>query len=254
MVRDYKRTTAFKSGFSSIPWFINDLIYFYFLSPFLLIGIKTIKNSLIIFVFFIIARLGIELLIRNGASNIMDFNFHHGSGIRLMEFYLGMLMIPLFFKIKCFFDKILNETYLRYFFTIIQFIFPIVIYNIMLKYNKLGRCYFVLIFCICTFLISFDYGYLSNIFKKKICKEIMSCQMEMYLIHLQLNDIFSKILKYLWIKNAEIIFLVKLGFIFIIAYIYRKLFRDKLTKFMDKIVDLLKKIFIINLENGNDPK
>ena len=85
----------------------------------------------------------------------------------------------------------------------------------MLKYNHLRRCYFVLIFCICTFLISFDYGSLSNIIKKRICKEIMSCQMEMYLYQFELNDILSKIMKYHWIKNDELIFFGKLGFIFI---------------------------------------
>jgi peptidoglycan/LPS O-acetylase OafA/YrhL len=249
MVRDYKRNTALKSSFSKIPWFINVLLYLYFLSPFLLMGIKSIKNSLIIFIFFAIARLGVELLIVNGASNIMDFNFHHGCGIRLMEFYLGMLMIPLFFKIKSFLDKIKNEIYLRYFFTFIQLIFPIAIYYIMLKYNYLRRCHFVLIFCVCIFLISFDYGYLSNTIKKKICKEIMSCQMEMYLIHKELNNILSKIIKRFWIKNTELIFLEKLGCIFIIAYIYRKLFRDKISILMDKIVDLLKKIFIINFKD-----
>jgi peptidoglycan/LPS O-acetylase OafA/YrhL len=184
------------------------------------------------------------MIILNGAINFMDFNFHHGSAIRLMEFYMGMLMAPLYFKIKYIFDITQNKIYLKYFFTIIQLIFPVIIYYIMLKYNHLNRCYFVLIFCVCTFLISFDYGYLSNIIKKKIYKEIMSCQMEMYLTHFELNKILSKIMKYHWIKNAELIFFEKLGFIFIISYIYRKLFRDKLAKFMDKIVDVLKKIFI----------
>ena len=166
MIRDYKRNSECKSSFTSIPWFINVLLYLYFLSPFLLVGIKSLANSLIIFVLFAFTRLGTELLIRNGASNIMDFNFHHGTYIRLMEFYLGMLMTPLFFKIKYFFDKIQNEIYLKYIFTIIQLLFPIVIYYIMYKYNNyLYRCHFVLIFCACTFLISFDYGYLSNIIK-----------------------------------------------------------------------------------------
>lgn len=122
MARDYKRFPALKSCFSLIPWFINVLLYLYFLSPFLLVGIKSLKNSLIIFVFFAFARLGTELLIRNGSLNIMEINFHHGTNIRLMEFYLGMLMTPLFFKIKYFFDKIHNEIYLKYFFTFIQLI------------------------------------------------------------------------------------------------------------------------------------
>ena len=73
--------------------------------------------------------------------------------------------------------------------------------------------------------------------------------MEMYLIHKELNNILSKIIKRFWIKNTELIFLEKLGCIFIIAYIYRKLFRDKISILMDKIVDLLKKIFIINFKD-----
>ena len=68
--------------------------------------------------------------------------------------------------------------------------------------------------------------------------------MEMFLFHYDLNKLLLKILKYHWIINAELIFFGKLGFIFIFSYIYRKLFRDKLAQFMDKIVYLLKKIFI----------
>ena len=113
-----------------------------------------------------------------------------------MEFYLGMLMIPLFFKIKCFYDKIKNKFYLKIFYSYIQIIFPIIIYFIMLKFNgKLIRGYFVLIFCLCIFLISFDYGYSSIIIKNKIFKEAMSCQLEMYLLQLNLNTILVKILK-----------------------------------------------------------
>jgi hypothetical protein len=63
MAKDYKRDRALNKCFSSIPWFINVLLYLYFLCPFLLVGIKNFKNSLILFVFFAFVRLGIELLI-----------------------------------------------------------------------------------------------------------------------------------------------------------------------------------------------
>ena len=111
----------------------------------------------------------------------------------------------------------------------------------MLEFDKkLLRCYFVLIFCVCIFIISYDYGYISNIIKMKICKEIMSCQMEMYLLHISLNNILIKILKSHFPKNAEIKFLINIEFIFIISYIYKKIFREKLAIFMDIIVDLFK--------------
>jgi predicted neutral ceramidase superfamily lipid hydrolase len=163
--------------------------------------------------------LGIEILIRKGALNFLDFNFHYGPVIRLLEFYLGMLMIPLFDKIKFLLDKIKNSIFMKYFFTIIQSIIPIIIYYIMLKYNYLYRCYFVLIFCPFTFLISLDYGYLSNINNNKICKKIMSCQMEMYLLQSQLNNTLRLILKNHWPNNRELTFLIKFGFIFLISYI-----------------------------------
>ena len=170
--------------------YISALLFCYFLSPFLLGGNKNIKNSLIIFSFVAFFRVGNEEIIRKGALNFMGFNFHHSPIIRLMEFYLGMLIIPLFLKIKSFLDKSRGKLYLIYIFTTIQIIFPITIYFVMLEFNnKLIRCYFVLIFCLCIFLISFDYGYLSNIIRNKIFKEIMSCQMEMYLLQYTLNNI-----------------------------------------------------------------
>ena len=244
LVKVWSNDPKFGIGFNGISWFINVQLYLYFLSPFLLVGIQNVKNSLIIFGLVTFTRLGIEILIRKGALNFLDFNFHYGPVIRLLEFYLGMLMIPLFDKIKCLLDKIKNSIFMKYFFTIIQSIIPIIIYYIMLKYNYLYRCYFVLIFCPFTFLISLDYGYLSNINNNKICKKIMSCQMEMYLLQSQLNNTLRLILKNHWPNNRELTFSIKVGFIFLISYIYKKLFRDKFAIFMDKIIDILQKIFI----------
>ena len=169
LMKVWSSNIHYSLGFNGITWFISALLFCYFLSPFLLGGNKNIKNSLLLFSFVAFIRVGIEELIKNGAKNFMGFNFHYNPIIRLMDFYLGMLMIPLFLKIKYFLDKIRDKLYLNYIFTSFQIIFPITIYFIMLEFNnKLFRCYFVLIFCLCIFLISFDYGYLSNINTKKI--------------------------------------------------------------------------------------
>ena len=176
----------------------------------------------------------------------MNFNFHFNPVIRLMDYYLGMLMIPLFLKVKNYCDKIKNKLYLKLLFTITQILFPIIIYFIMLEFNdKLIRCYFVLIFCLCIFLISYDYGYLSTIIKKKICKEIMSCQMEMYLLQRCLNNILIQNLNSHMPKNEELKFFIKIVFIFIISYIYKKKINEKLAIIMDKVIDLFKKILFI---------
>jgi peptidoglycan/LPS O-acetylase OafA/YrhL len=244
LVKVWSRYQQFASGFNGISWFVSALLFCYFLCPFLLGGIQNINNSLIIFSLVAFIRVGIEQLIKNGSKNILDFNFHYNPIIRLMDFYLGMLMIPLFLKIKYYLDKIHNKSNIKFIFTSIQIIFPVFIYFIMLEFNnKLIRCYFVLIFCFCIFLISYDYGYLSYIIKKKLCKEIMSCQMEMYLLQRSLNTILVKILNSHMPQNEELKFSIKVAFIFIISYIYKKKLKEKLAVFMDKIFDLFKIIF-----------
>ena len=245
LLKVWSRKPKYTYGFNGISWFVSALSFCYFLCPLLLRGIQNIYNSLIIFFFVSLIRVSFEQLIENGSENILDLSFHYSPIIRLMEFFLGMLLIPLFLKIKCFFDKTKNKLYLKYFFSLIQIIFPIIIYFIMLEFDdKLIRCYFVLIFCVFIFLISYDYGCLSNIMKIEIFKKILSCQMEMYLLQNTLNSILINILNNHWTQNAEFNFLIKIVFIFIISYIYRKLFREKLAIFMDKIVALFKKIFI----------
>ena len=244
LVNVWSRHRKLAGSFNGISWFVSALLFSYFLCPFLLGGIQNINNSLIIFSLVAFIRVGIEHLIKNGAKNIMDFNFHYSPVIRLMDFYLGMLMIPLFLKIKCYLDKIHNKSNLKFIFTSIQIIFPVIIYFIMLEFNnKLIRCYFVLIFCFCIFLISYDYGYLSYIFKKKLSKEIMSCQMEMYLLQRSLNTILIKVLNGHMPKNEELKFSIKVAFIFIISYIYKKKLKEKLAVFMDILFDLFKNIF-----------
>ena len=115
----------------------------------------------------------------------------------------------------------------------------------MVKYDKvLLRCYFILIFCIYILIISNDYGYLSYIIELKILKLVMNTQLEMYLIqmnvHITLDIYFTK--KFIHIPRI-FIYYIKLISIFIIALLYRKFYRDKLTKLMDRLLYFITKIF-----------
>ena len=172
--------------------------------------------------------------------NIFDANFHRGPIIRLIEFYMGMLLTPSFFFVKNLIDGQRNKFWLISLFTFIQIISPIIIYYIMLYYNKiLYRCYFVLIFCAYIFIISFDYGFLSNLFAKKICIKIMSCQMEMYLIQATINNIIIKInkaMKFEFVIDKELMFLIKLLIIFLFAYQYKVLLKEKFAHYLDLIL------------------
>ena len=85
-----------------------------------------------------------------------------------------------------------------------------------------------MIFCFYIFIISYDYGFLSDLFYKKICIKIMSCQMEMYLFQNTINNIIYKInktFKYEIEINKEMNFLIKLLIIFFVAYLYKSLLK-----------------------------
>ena len=234
------------TSLNGVTWFLSALLFSYFLTPLLLGGIKNMKTSLILFVLVAITRFSIEEFTFQKAINILGANFHYGPVIRSMDFFLGMLIIPLYYKIKSYLEKIRYKICIKIVFTLIQIVFPIYIYYIMAKYNKnFLRGYFVLIFCInAIFFIAFDYGYLSKLIESKLVKIIMSCQMEMFMLQLSVPNIMLKIMIRLKLKSSkdlEFIFYIKLFFIFISAFLYKLMLKNNFTIIMDRIVYIILK-------------
>jgi len=157
-----------------------------------------------------------------------------------MDFYLGMLMYPLYFKIKFYVDIISCNFYFKIICTIGQVLMPIMIYIIMYKYNdSLYRCYYILIFCIFIFITVYDFGYISDIMNYKL--------MEIYLLHNIINKQINSIKCYkIYIGKHNLLILgfwIKLIITFIIAFLYKLLLRERPPLLMDKILNLFKKIF-----------
>ena len=114
------------SIFNEASWFISALFLSYFLSPLLLKGIKNIKISVTLFFTVFFTLFLVEYFVKNGAINLFQTNIYFGPIIRLLEFYMGMLMIPLFFYIKIKFNKIIRyKKMMKVLFTIIQIFAPI---------------------------------------------------------------------------------------------------------------------------------
>ena len=179
-----------------ISWFLDNIFYCYSLSPFFVSSVNTIKNSIKLFILISFSRIGAEKLIAKRTKNVFDTNLHCRPIIRIFEFYMGMLLIPLYFHIKERLDKYKNTLIFKILFTILQIITPIYLWNIMIKYDKnLFRFYFLLILSTYTFIISYDFGYLSYLSSLKIIKIIMSAQMEMYLIQMNVHKTFDIKLK-----------------------------------------------------------
>ena len=249
MIKSWSRYSKLASCFNSISWFLSALIFCYFLTPLLLKGIENICKSLKLFVLVLLLRILIEEIVSKGALNLFDANFHRGPIIRLLEFYMGMLLIPSFFLFKFYLDKYKNRLSLKIFFTLIQLFLPSIIYWIMLKYNYLLlRCYFIIIFCIFIFISGYEYGFLSDLFASKFFVILMNCQMEMYLVQITINDIFNKLInneRFVNKYNNETQLLVKLFIIFISAYSYKICLKDKFSKLLDSFLTKLK-IIIFN--------
>lgn len=181
----------------------------------------------------------IEEFIYNGALNIFDTHIHDGPIIRIFEFYLGMLLIPIFLRIKCFLDQYKSLHIFKIFLTIIPISTTIIFLYVINKYYfNLLRCYYILIICLYIFIIGFEYGYLQEIISNNIIKVIMNPQMEMYLSHVSIDRMIekNKLLKYIMnYMNKEIIFIAKLIIIFLVGTFYKKLLKERLSNLMDKI-------------------
>ena len=245
LMKSWSRFSQLASCFNGISWFLSALIFCYFLTPILLKAIEKWKSSLILFFLISALRISIEEFINKGALNMFDVHFHRGPIIRLLEFFLGLLMIPTYFSLKSKINKFENNKWFKIIFTFIQIFLFICSYYLMLIYNNiLSRCYFVLIFCVFIFISGFDYGYLSDCISNRICQDIMSCQMEMYLLQNTINHITNTISNYLNCHislNTEIEFLLKLVIIFIIGFFYRKFAKETFSRYFDSLIFKIKK-------------
>ena len=115
------------TSLNGVTWFLSALLFSYFLTPLLLGGIKNMKTSLILFVLVAITRFSIEEFTFQKAINILGANFHYGPVIRSMDFFLGMLIIPLYYKIKSYLEKIRYKICIKIVFTLFRI-------NILYKY------------------------------------------------------------------------------------------------------------------------
>jgi len=223
---------------------LHDLLICYLISPLLLKGINSIKKSLILFSLLSFIRIIYEEFITHGAYNLFDTNFHDSPVIRALEFYLGMLIIPSFLKIKIYFDQYQNKYIFKMFFTFIQITSSFITFLILNRFQNLYRCYFVMIFVLYIFIIGYDYGYLSYIISNKFIQIIMNPQMEMYLSDISINSIITtnKFFYFLSYLEKKLIFIIKLIIIFSFGLLYKKLLKERLSKSLDKIFYLINKM------------
>ena len=166
-------------SYSGIAWFLSALIFCYFMSPLLLRYAKKVKQSVLMFIIIALIRIAFEY--SEKVVPVWGISIHTFPIIRCMEFFLGMLMVPLFIRTA---DKIRSTGTVFGLFSIIEIVVMTLTVFLMVKKNGVWmRGIFVLIYCLVVFVISLDQGIASKILSSYPFVLFGSIQFEFYLFH-----------------------------------------------------------------------
>ena len=117
-------------SYSGIAWFLSALIFCYFMSPLLLRYAKKVKQSVVMFIIVAFIRVSFEYLEK--VVPVWGISIHTFPIIRCMEFFLGMLMVPLFVRTA---DKIRSTGLVFGLFSIIEIAMTAMTVFLMVKMN-----------------------------------------------------------------------------------------------------------------------
>ena len=215
--------------FNGATWFLSALLFCYFMSP-LMMSIFKKSNQIIITTFIgcIITRILIEL----SGIDFFLLNYHTSPIIRCIEFYMGMLMVPVYFKIKEYISKLNTSLIMS---AIELFVTLLYIFLIFKMEGKWIRGYFVLVACILVFVYTFNSGIISRILNIKIFSLFENIQMEFYILHQAIIIVFTSLLSIV-IKSVFIQSVILFFITVLFALIYNRFLKDKLTRFVEKLL------------------
>ena len=220
-------------SYNGVSWFLSALIFCYFMSPFLRKLARDVKVSGVLFVIVFFLRFCIDYVFDINPE-IINFEIHVSPVIRCMEFFMGMLLVPLFIQINTWLEE--KRTFLV--FTFIEIMSCAVISSLAIIYKEWYRSVFVLLFCIFILIFSFDKGAVSMLLGFRPFKWFSSIQFEFYILHVALimglSGLYSDIMPDWRIMNA-VMFLT----ILFTALIYNRFLAALFTNCMRKIVNFI---------------
>lgn len=166
-------------SYSGIAWFLSALMFCYFLSPLFLRYAREIKKSSLLFIIVAVFRVTIEYLEK--AVPIWGLSIHASPLIRCMEFFMGMLMVPLFIRIS---SEIGNTTTEFGICSVIEIAMMALTVFLMVRMNDVWmRGNYVILYCLLVFVISLEKGIVSKVLSSVPFTMFGSIQFEFYLFH-----------------------------------------------------------------------
>lgn len=212
-------------------WFISSIFVIYLLTPFILLLLSKIKISRvkaligIVFCFafvFVFDELKTFLVEKTGKDIFIEL-FYTSPFTRIFEYLSGIFVAVIFKSFsdsdnfaqspdskRLFSGKIIFITFLEFLFLALS----IAVYHTKLSFIN-AEAFSCLLYVALIFLISFEKGGLSLLFKTKAFQFLGSLSMEIYLIHytLQISKIQYNFEKSLVASHQSASFLIILGFL-----------------------------------------
>lgn len=241
MLQAWFNNGAIYFGFNGVSWFVSAIMFCYFLSPLFLKFTKKIKISVVLFIIISVIRILLEMISRKFWFFSLQQNIHVSPICRSLEYFMGMLLVPLFMfiKNKLHSFNIKHKNWSCFIFSIVEVASILIMILLLKKYdNRWIRGYYVIAICIFVFLISFDYGIFSKLFSLKPFQWLFALQLEMYILQIANNIAFNRLI----MKIAPSLFgylywyvAIEIAMLILISWIYHKFIAQYLTKVCNKI-------------------
>lgn len=166
-------------SFNGVSWFLSALMFCYFLSPLFLKLAKKLWVSIFLFFNVLVIRYIIEYIMRSHPNEYWLISIHTSPLVRSLEFFLGMLMVPLFMCLKERFRKISIVGI-----TAVEAVTLLGLVYLSICYNRIWlRSTFVALMCLTVFVFGFDKGFLSHILACKGLRRLSNIQFEFFMLH-----------------------------------------------------------------------
>ena len=222
-------------SFNSVMWFFSTLLFCYALSPLLM---SVFKRNLIFITILSLLFISIRIILELN-DTFFPFEYHTSPIIRCIEFFIGMLMVPFYHKVKSIMNhnssnnSSFNITLIM---SIIELIVSaIYIYLIIKMEGKWIRGYFVIAACFVVFIYSLDGGIISRFLSIKIIRLFAMIQLEFYVFHQViirlLESTLSSFIPSVFIQSIILFFIIV-----ILSFLYKKFLKEKFTIAMKKIL------------------
>lgn len=165
-------------SYNGVSWFLSSILFCYLIAPLVIKSARKKHISTPMFLLCAVVRLAWEFA-QN--KNLMPFDvpFHVYPLVRLLEFCMGLYIVPLFFGIS---ERTAGKKN-RIVFTLIEVVSLAGVISLIVNRDNLMRGTFALVFCELVFVFAFNSGLVSYLLSVKLFELFSKIQMEFFMIH-----------------------------------------------------------------------